>query len=61
MPQMLSPGAQSLLRQLFKRTPANRLGELLMRIVYFSLMFNSKSVRLLKPLNELLKCRILQL
>ncbi|KAL5106138.1 Ribosomal protein S6 kinase alpha-3 [Taenia crassiceps] len=26
MPQMLSPGAQSLLRQLFKRTPANRLG-----------------------------------
>ncbi|KAM7538559.1 hypothetical protein Aperf_G00000048700 [Anoplocephala perfoliata] len=26
MPQSLSPGAQSLLRQLFKRTPANRLG-----------------------------------
>nr|CDS25290.2 ribosomal protein S6 kinase alpha 3 [Hymenolepis microstoma] len=26
MPQMLSPEAQSLLRQLFKRTPANRLG-----------------------------------
>ncbi|VDM32545.1 unnamed protein product [Hydatigera taeniaeformis] len=26
MPQMLSPGAQGLLRQLFKRTPANRLG-----------------------------------
>ncbi|KAH9281725.1 Ribosomal protein S6 kinase alpha-3 [Echinococcus granulosus] len=26
MPQMLSPGAQSLLRHLFKRTPSNRLG-----------------------------------
>ena len=26
MPQFLSPEAQSLLRQLFKRNPANRLG-----------------------------------
>ena len=28
MPQFLSPDAQSLLRMLFKRNPANRLGEL---------------------------------
>ena len=29
MPQFLSPEAQSLLRMLFKRNPANRLGKIL--------------------------------
>uniref|UniRef100_A0A803TZS4 non-specific serine/threonine protein kinase n=1 Tax=Anolis carolinensis TaxID=28377 RepID=A0A803TZS4_ANOCA len=32
MPQFLSPEAQSLLRMLFKRNPANRLGKLILRV-----------------------------
>uniref|UniRef100_A0A803U1S7 Ribosomal protein S6 kinase n=1 Tax=Anolis carolinensis TaxID=28377 RepID=A0A803U1S7_ANOCA len=34
MPQFLSPEAQSLLRMLFKRNPANRLGKLILRVVF---------------------------
>uniref|UniRef100_A0A803SWX4 non-specific serine/threonine protein kinase n=1 Tax=Anolis carolinensis TaxID=28377 RepID=A0A803SWX4_ANOCA len=47
MPQFLSPEAQSLLRMLFKRNPANRLGKLILRVVFpelHSVYWNSRKL-----------------
>ena len=40
MPQFLSPEAQSLLRALFKRNPANRLGQFKVKTVVINIVYS---------------------